>query len=69
MDDSDRAGFPTNERRAGTYRVDRADGRLRVTLSQNLFPIPFSRNGQSKIEKRERSRLTNGGYWAPGSPA
>ena len=60
---------PKNERLAGVSRLDRVDGRLRVSLFQNLFPIALSRNGQSETEKRERPCLTNGRYWEPGSPA
>lgn len=64
-----RYGFPKTNVWRESRRLDRVDGRLRVSLSRNLFPIALSRNGQSETEKRERLGLTNGRYREPGSPA
>ncbi|WP_231627766.1 hypothetical protein, partial [Novosphingobium sp. AAP1] len=46
------AGLPDWEQPARRTGPMHADARMRALLSQNLFPIVFSRNGISEMEKR-----------------
>ena len=43
--------FPIGNQLRGSGYADRAEGRRRAPLSQNMFPVAHSRNGRVETEK------------------